>query len=116
VVATLKPAFSLIVASGLLLGQSWVPHASGTTASLRGVSAASKKVFWASGTNGTSPGFVVMADDGNLLIYDGSGTPVWQSYTSGKSGAYMAVTSGGSVVVMASDGTVAWWGGTGSFW
>ena len=52
-VAALKRSFLLMVASGVLLGQSWVPHASGTTASMRGVSAVSKKVVWASGTNGT---------------------------------------------------------------
>jgi photosystem II stability/assembly factor-like uncharacterized protein len=33
--------------------QSWVPQNSGSTASLRGVSAVSKKVAWASGTHGT---------------------------------------------------------------
>jgi len=53
VVAALKPTFLLVVASGVLFGQSWVPHASGTTASMRGVSAVSDKVVWASGTNGT---------------------------------------------------------------
>jgi photosystem II stability/assembly factor-like uncharacterized protein len=33
--------------------QSWVPQHSGATASLRGVSAVSKKIAWASGTRGT---------------------------------------------------------------
>ena len=38
---------------GLVLAQSWVPQESGTTASLRGVSAIDAKVVWASGTKGT---------------------------------------------------------------
>src|SRR5581483_3937570 len=38
---------------GLVLAQSWVPQQSGTTASLRGVSAVDAKVVWASGTKGT---------------------------------------------------------------
>jgi len=38
---------------GLVLAQSWIPQESGTTASLRGVSAVDSKVVWASGTKGT---------------------------------------------------------------
>jgi photosystem II stability/assembly factor-like uncharacterized protein len=53
VVAALKRFFLLIVGAGAALAQTWVPHASGTTASMRGVSAVSGKVAWASGTNGT---------------------------------------------------------------
>jgi photosystem II stability/assembly factor-like uncharacterized protein len=41
--------FFAVVASA----QSWTPQASGTTASLRGVSAVSDRVVWASGSNGT---------------------------------------------------------------
>lgn len=37
----------------LFLAQSWVPQESGTTASLRGVSAVDAKIVWASGTKGT---------------------------------------------------------------
>jgi photosystem II stability/assembly factor-like uncharacterized protein len=44
------------------LGQSWVEQKSGTTASFRGVSAASATVVWASGTAGT---FVRTIDGGN---------------------------------------------------
>ena len=51
-VAALKCLF-LLAASSVMLAQTWVPHASGTTASMRGVSAVSAKVVWASGTNGT---------------------------------------------------------------
>jgi photosystem II stability/assembly factor-like uncharacterized protein len=53
VVAALKEFSCLFVAAGLLAAQSWVVQPSGTTASMRGVSAVSAKVVWASGTNGT---------------------------------------------------------------
>jgi len=48
----------LFLAAGIFLAagaaaQTWTPHSSGTTASLRGVSAVSAKVIWASGANGT---------------------------------------------------------------
>ncbi len=51
-VAALK-GFSLLLVASLMPAQSWVQHPSGTTASMRGVSAVSAKVAWASGTNGT---------------------------------------------------------------
>ena len=43
----------LILLASATHAQTWVPHASGTTASMRGVSAVNAKVAWASGTNGT---------------------------------------------------------------
>ncbi len=42
-----------IIFAGAVLAQSWTPQESATTASLRGVSAASRSVVWASGTKGT---------------------------------------------------------------
>ncbi len=53
---------------GLVLAQSWVQQESGTTASLRGVSAVNDKVVWASGTKGTY-----------LRTVDGGAT--WNSFT-----------------------------------
>ena len=41
--------------------QSWVTHASGTTASFRGISAVSAKIVWVSGTGGT---YLVTSDGG----------------------------------------------------
>src|SRR5215471_18783306 len=41
------------IAAAAAAGQSWVPQQSGTTASLRGVSAVSPTVVWASGSRGT---------------------------------------------------------------
>lgn len=43
----------LYLAAPLALAQSWMPQSSGTTASLRGVSAVDASVVWASGTRGT---------------------------------------------------------------
>jgi photosystem II stability/assembly factor-like uncharacterized protein len=43
----------LLLSVAPVIAQRWVPQASGTTASLRGVSAVNTKVVWASGTGGT---------------------------------------------------------------
>jgi photosystem II stability/assembly factor-like uncharacterized protein len=48
----MKTVASLVFASAAL-AQSWAPQDSGTTASLRGISAASATVVWASGSKGT---------------------------------------------------------------
>lgn len=45
--------FGLILLASMAAAQSWVPQDSGTTSSLRGVSAVSATVVWASGTDGT---------------------------------------------------------------
>ncbi|HLK20529.1 MAG TPA: hypothetical protein VKT81_16350 [Bryobacteraceae bacterium] len=52
----------LIVAAAQ--AQSWTPRPSGTTASLRGVSAVNAKVVWASGTGGT---YLRSIDDGAIF-------------------------------------------------
>jgi photosystem II stability/assembly factor-like uncharacterized protein len=54
--------------------QTWVPHTSGVTASLRGVSAVNSKVVWASGATGT----VLLTVDGgaswrHLVVPDSAG-------------------------------------------
>jgi len=46
----------------LLPAQSWIPQTSGTTASLRGVSAVNERVVWASGSGGT---FLLTTDGGS---------------------------------------------------
>jgi len=53
--------FFVLLVSSLSFGQAWVAQQSGTTASLRGISAVSREVAWASGANGT---FVVTTDGG----------------------------------------------------
>ena len=42
-----------IAAGAAVHGQTWVPQTSGTTASLRGVSAVNANIVWASGSGGT---------------------------------------------------------------
>lgn len=42
----------LLALSSAAIAQSWIPQSSGVTASLRGVSAVSAKIVWASGTGG----------------------------------------------------------------
>ena len=48
----MKAALALLL-SGVGLAQTWAPQPSGTTASLRGVSAVNARVVWAGGTKGT---------------------------------------------------------------
>ena len=43
----------VLLTPAAVLAQTWIPQVSGTTASLRGVSAASARVAWASGSGGT---------------------------------------------------------------
>ena len=52
-VVTWAPALAAYLLSWPLAAQTWVAEESGTTASLRGISAVNDYVAWASGTNGT---------------------------------------------------------------
>lgn len=36
---------------------------------------------WASGTSGYLGAYAVMADNGNLIIYDANGDPIWSTGT-----------------------------------
>jgi photosystem II stability/assembly factor-like uncharacterized protein len=49
----LRRALALFLFAGLASAQAWAPQESGTTASLRGISAVSGTVAWASGSKGT---------------------------------------------------------------
>jgi hypothetical protein len=64
--------------------------------------------LWATGTDGTSVGFVVMQHDGNLVLYDGAGVPRWASGTHDYPGAHLAVQDDGNVVVYGVDGSALW--------
>jgi hypothetical protein len=46
--------------------------------------------------------------DGNLVVYDGSGTPRWASGTAGYDNAYLAVQDDGNVVVYTAGGAALW--------
>jgi hypothetical protein len=39
-------------------------------------------VRWATNTNGTPPGVLIMQTDGNLVLYRGTGGTIWSSGTS----------------------------------
>ncbi len=67
-----------------------------------------RTALWSSGTSGTSSGETLMQLDGNLVIYDASGTPVWSSGTPGHPGAYLEVGDDGVVVIYDSDGKSIW--------
>jgi pimeloyl-ACP methyl ester carboxylesterase len=63
--------------------------------------------LWATGTDGTSPGFVAMQGDGNLVIYNRNGSPVWDSGTF-SAGSWLAVQNDGNVVIYSSNGEPQW--------
>jgi len=71
--------------------------------------------LWASNTSGTSPGRTIMQTDGNLVIYDGSGTAVWSSGTGGNPTSYdtfLLVQDDGNVVIANISGQALWSTGT----
>ena len=63
--------------------------------------------LWATGTDGSSPGFVIMQADGNLVMYDRRGDPVWSSDTF-RSGSWLAVQNDGNVVIYSPGGSPQW--------
>jgi hypothetical protein len=64
--------------------------------------------LWASGTNDNNPGFVVMQPDGNLSIYNGSGSVVWSTDTARSDNAYLLVQNDGNVVLYDADDNPLW--------
>ncbi len=74
---------------------------------------------WASHTDGSDPGRVVMQGDGNLVIYNAGGTAVWYSSTQGHPGATLVVDSVGCASVLTgtpSAPVVAWSTGSCDSW
>jgi hypothetical protein len=49
-----------------------------------------------------------MQTDGNLVVYDASGTAAWASNTAGNSGSWLNVQDDGNVVIYRTNGTAAW--------
>jgi pimeloyl-ACP methyl ester carboxylesterase len=72
-----------------------------------GVGTSTWEPLWASGTEGTSPGFVAMQGDGNLVIYNRTGSPVWDSSTF-SAGSWLVVQNDGNVVIYSSSGEPQW--------
>jgi pimeloyl-ACP methyl ester carboxylesterase len=65
------------------------------------------EALWATGTDGTSAGFVAMQGDGNLVVYNRSGNPEWDSGTF-REGSWLAVQNDGNVVIYAPGGSPVW--------
>ncbi len=59
----MKPLLTVLLA-GFASAQTWIPHDSGVSVSLRGVSAVSRAVIWASGSGGT---YITTKDGGVTL-------------------------------------------------
>lgn len=73
--------------------------------------AASLVPLWSTGTHG-SPTVCIMQEDGDLVIYDKSGSPKWRSGTAGNPGSNLAVQDDGNLVIYRPDYSAAWATGT----
>jgi hypothetical protein len=73
--------------------------------------------LWNSGTHNTSPGFVAMQSDGNLVVYDSGSNPVWWSGTGEHPGAILDIENGDMAIRRPSEysywsqrgGYPVWW-------
>jgi murein DD-endopeptidase MepM/ murein hydrolase activator NlpD len=68
----------------------------------------SHTVMWATNTDGSPAGRLVMQDDGNLVLYDVSGRIAWASNTPGNAGAYFALENDGNLVIYSAVGQRIW--------
>ncbi|MEO7190144.1 MAG: hypothetical protein ABI051_03740 [Vicinamibacterales bacterium] len=69
--------------------------------------------LWASHTDGSLPGLVIMQSDGNFVLYDGNGVALWASGSSvNHPGAYLIVQDDGNVVIYEAGGGALWATGT----
>jgi hypothetical protein len=55
---------------------------------------------------------LIYQNDGNLALYDPSGTPLWSSGTSGSSAGVTVLQGDGNLVVYDAGGDPVWWSGT----
>ncbi|HEX4923633.1 MAG TPA: M12 family metallopeptidase, partial [Bdellovibrionales bacterium] len=62
--------------------------------------------IWATNTDGSSPGTLVMQADGNLVLYDGNGAPIWASNTDGNPGASLVLENNGTAVIYSTGGSM----------
>jgi hypothetical protein len=68
--------------------------------------------LWNTDTVGQNAAFVVMQEDGNLVLYDKSRNAVWQSGTPGYETAYLAIQDDGNLVVYYTGHDAVWNSGT----
>ncbi len=64
-------------------------------------------LLWSAGTCCGADNHAKMQADGNLVVYNGSGTALWSSKTADKAGATLTVENNGSAVIRQS-GVVVW--------
>jgi hypothetical protein len=57
------------------------------------------QAVWATNTPRTDPANFIMQTDGNLVLYNSSGSPLWASNTNNNPGAMLAVQDDGNLVV-----------------
>jgi surface antigen len=70
--------------------------------------ARSDRPVWHTHTHGHPGAWAVMQTDGNLVVYDTSGTALWHSGTGGHPGAYFAVQRDSNLVVYDSASRPLW--------
>jgi hypothetical protein len=67
-----------------------------------------RTTLWSTNTAGTAPGQVVLQDDGNLVVYDGTGMFRWASGTAGNPLAYLQLDADGGLAIYSEDGRKLW--------
>jgi hypothetical protein len=64
--------------------------------------------LWASATLGTSPGRVLLREEGNLVLYDGGDVGQWSTGTVGHANARLVVQDDGNLVIYNGSGQSVW--------
>ncbi|MET0135512.1 MAG: SMI1/KNR4 family protein [Kibdelosporangium sp.] len=63
---------------------------------------------WTSGTRGTLPGFLMLQDDGDLVLRDTDHVVMWHSGTAGQAADRLLVDDSGELRLVDSTGSVLW--------
>lgn len=66
------------------------------------------KPVWHTGTYGEDSKFLVMQDDGNLVLYDKNNKPLWHTHTYGNSGSELKLQSDSNLVIYSAGNTPLW--------
>ncbi len=67
-----------------------------------------RATLWSTNTANTTPGQLLMLEDGNLVLHDAGARPIWMSNTSGSPGAHFAIENDGNFVIYDADGKLIW--------
>src|SRR5262245_14410814 len=114
VVARFRNSQTGLLSRQILPGQSidsdngWFRLMYGSDGDLALIDMRNQKVLWATNTRGTTPGQVLLQDDGNLVVLDAAGVRRWESGTAGNPNAYLVVRGDGNLVIYGLDGQVIW--------